>query len=125
VYGARTLSSDDSWRYVSVRRLLMFVEESLGEGLQWVVFEPNDEHLWARVIQSVSSFLTRVWHDGALLGAKVEEAFFVRCDGSTMTEDDFTNGRLVLEVGLAPTRPAEFVIIRVGQWLGGSSVAEL
>jgi phage tail sheath protein FI len=125
VYGARTLSSLDAWRYINVRRLFNFVEESLDEGLQWVVFEPNDENLWARVIQSVSIFLTRVWRDGALMGAAPEEAFFVHCDESTMSDDDILNGRLVMEIGLAPTRPAEFVVIRIGQWLGGSSVQEL
>jgi phage tail sheath protein FI len=125
VYGGRTLSSYDKWRYINVRRLFNFVEESLDEGLQWVVFEPNDENLWARVIQSVSIFLTRVWRDGALMGATPAEAFFVHCDASTMSDDDILNGRLVLEIGLAPTRPAEFVVIRIGQWLGGSSVQEL
>ena len=126
VYGGRTLSSYDKWRYINVRRLFNFVEESLDEGLQWVVFEPNDENLWARVIQSVSIFLTRVWRDGALMGATPAEAFFVHCDGlRPMSDDDILNGRLVLEIGLAPTRPAEFVVIRIGQWLGGSSVQEL
>jgi hypothetical protein len=89
------------------------------------VFEPNDERLWARVVQSVTSFLTRVWRDGALMGTKREQAFFVRCDRTTMTQDDIDNGRLILLIGVAPVKPAEFVIIRIGQWSGGSSVDEL
>jgi hypothetical protein len=125
VYGARCLTSDENFRYINVRRLFIFVEESLDEGLQWVVFEPNDERLWARVRQSVTIFLTRVWRDGALMGTKPEEAFFVRCDDSTMSDDDKLNGRLVLEIGIAPVRPAEFVIVRIAQWLGGSAVQEL
>jgi phage tail sheath protein FI len=125
VYGARCLTSDENFRYINVRRLFIFLEESLDEGLQWVVFEPNDQRLWARVRQSVTIFLTRVWRDGALMGAKPEEAFYVRCDESTMSDDDILNGRLVLEIGVAPVRPAEFVIVRITQWLGGSAVQEL
>ncbi len=125
VYGARCLTGDAEWNYVNVRRLFIYLEESLDEGTQWVVFEPNDQRLWARVIESVSIFLRRVWRDGALMGAKPEEAFYVRCDRSTMSDDDILNGRLILEIGVAPVRPAEFVIIRIGQWLGGSSRQEL
>jgi phage tail sheath protein FI len=125
VYGARCLTSDENFRYVSVRRLFIFLEESFDEGLQWVVFEPNDYRLWARVRQSVTIFLTRVWRDGALMGAKPEDAFYVRCDESTMSPDDILNGRLVLEIGVCPVRPAEFVVVRVSQWLGGFSVEEL
>ncbi len=125
VYGARTLSSSTPWVYVNVRRLFIFVEESLDEGTQWVVFEPNDERLWQRVVQSATIFLTRVWRDGALMGTKPQEAFFVRCDRSTMSDDDILNGRLIMEIGIAPVRPAEFVVIRIGQWLGGSAVQEL
>ena len=94
-------------------------------GTQWAVFEPNDDRLWARVSQSVSAFLTRVWRDGALMGQKPEQAFFVKCDRTTMTQDDIDNGRLIMLVGIAPVKPAEFVIIRIGQWAGGSSVQEL
>ena len=116
VWGARCVTSDSSWKYIPVRRLFIFVEESLDEGLQWVVFEPNDQVLWARVRQSISNFLTRVWRDGALMGATVEEAFFVRCDRTTMTQDDIDNGRLIVQVGIAPVKPAEFVIIRISQY---------
>lgn len=124
VWGARTTSSDSLWKYVNVRRLFIYVEESIEEGTQWVVFEPNDEKLWARVRQTISAFLTRVWRDGALMGSKPEEAFFVKCDRSTMTQDDIDNGRLICVIGIAPVKPAEFVIFRIAQWLGGSAVTE-
>ncbi|GII84236.1 hypothetical protein Ssi03_22260 [Sphaerisporangium siamense] len=115
VWGARTLSSDPSWKYVNVRRLFLFLEESIDEGTQWVVFEPNDEALWALVRQTVTNFLTTVWRSGALAGTTAEEAFFVACDRSTMTEDDLRNGRLVCVIGVAPVFPAEFVIFRIQQ----------
>jgi phage tail sheath protein FI len=115
VWGARTLSSDQSWKYINVRRLFIFVEESIDEGTQWVVFEPNDEPLWARVRQSITNFLTTVWRDGALEGKKAEEAFFVTCDRTTMTQDDIDNGRLICVIGIAPVKPAEFVIFRIQQ----------
>lgn len=123
VWGSRCLTSDAAWKYVPVRRLFIFVEESLDEGLQWVVFEPNDEPLWARVRQSITNFLLRVWRDGALMGLKAEEAFFVRCDRTTMTQDDIDNGRLIVQVGIAPVKPAEFVIIRIQQYTAEANVA--
>jgi phage tail sheath protein FI len=113
VYGARTMSSDATWRYVNVRRLLLFIEESIDEGTQWVVFEPNDEPLWARVRQSVGNFLDITWRSGALQGMKKEEAYFVRCDRSTMTQADIDAGRLICQIGVAPVKPAEFVIFRI------------
>ncbi|MGI9301129.1 MAG: phage tail sheath family protein [Gammaproteobacteria bacterium] len=113
VWGARTLSSDPLWRYVNVRRLFNFVEESIDEGTQWVVFEPNDENTWARVRQVVSDFLTLVWRSGALQGATEAQAFFVRCGPETMTPADIDAGRLICEVGIAPVKPAEFVIFRI------------
>jgi len=115
VWGARTLSSDASWKYINVRRLFIFVEESIDEGTQWVVFEPNDEPLWARVRQTVSNFLLTVWRSGALEGTKPDEAFFVKCDRSTMTQADIDNGRLICVIGIAPVKPAEFVIFRIQQ----------
>jgi phage tail sheath protein FI len=124
VWGARCITSDSSWRYVPVRRLFLYVEESIDEGTQWVVFEPNDYTLWARVRQSISNFLTRVWRDGALLGTKPEEAFFVLCGlGTTMTQDDIDNGRLIVQVGIAPVKPAEFVIIRIQQFTAEANLA--
>ncbi|SUS04679.1 Phage tail protein [uncultured Defluviicoccus sp.] len=115
VWGARTLSSDPLWKYVSVRRLFIFLEASIYFSTQWVVFEPNDDRLWARVRQTVTLFLRTQWREGALFGAREEEAFSVLVGRETMTEDDILNGRLIIEVGIAPVRPAEFVIFRVYQ----------
>ncbi|HEY9284396.1 MAG TPA: phage tail sheath C-terminal domain-containing protein [Pyrinomonadaceae bacterium] len=115
VWGARVVTSDSAWKYINVRRLFIFVEESIDEGTQWVVFEPNDEPLWARVRATVTNFLTTVWRNGALQGAKPDEAFFVKCDRTTMTQDDIDNGRLICLVGIAPVKPAEFVIFRIQQ----------
>ncbi len=124
VWGARTCILDALWKYINVRRLFIFIEESIEEGTQWVVFEPNDEKLWSRVIQTITQFLTRVWRDGALMGTTAEEAFFVKCDRTTMTQDDIDNGRLICVIGIAPVKPAEFVIFRIAQWQGGSAVTE-
>jgi uncharacterized protein len=115
VWGARVLTSDSAWKYINVRRLFIYVEESIDEGLQWVVFEPNDEQLWLRVRQTIGNFLETVWRSGALMGTKADEAFFVRCDRTTMTPADLDNGRLICLVGIAPVKPAEFVIIRIQQ----------
>lgn len=115
VWGARTVSSDPEWKYVNIRRLFIYLEHSIDIGTQWVVFEPNNEALWAKVVETVTSFMTGVWKTGALMGTKPEDAFFVTCDRTTMTQDDIDNGRLIVEVGLAPTAPAEFVIFRIGQ----------
>jgi phage tail sheath protein FI len=116
VYGGRVITSDPDWKYVNVRRLLIFIEASINRGLQWVVFEPNAEPLWARVRRSIANFLTLVWRNGALEGTKVEEAFFVKCDRTTMTQTDIDSGRLICYVGVAPVKPAEFVIVRIGLW---------
>ncbi|HYN06215.1 MAG TPA: phage tail sheath C-terminal domain-containing protein [Vicinamibacterales bacterium] len=116
VLGARTLSSDPDWKYVNVRRLLMFLESSLDRGLQWAVFEPNRDTLWAQVRRVVEDFLLSQWRAGALVGSRPEEAFLVRCDRTTMTQNDLDSGRLVCLVGVAPVRPAEFVIFRIGLW---------
>ncbi len=115
VWGARTMSSDSQWKYVNVRRLFIFLEQSIERGTQWVVFEPNDETTWAAVRRSITAFLTSVWHSGALFGAKPEQAFFVKCDATTMTQDDIDNGRLICLIGVAPVKPAEFVIFRISQ----------
>jgi Bacteriophage tail sheath protein len=116
VWGARCITSDNDWKYVNVRRLMIFLEDSIDRGLQWVVFEPNSEELWARVRRSVTNFLTTVWRNGALEGTTREEAFYVKCDRTTMTQDDIDNGRLICVIGVAPVKPAEFVIIRIGLW---------
>lgn len=102
----------------------MYIEESIEEGTQWVVFEPNDQRLWARVKQTITDFLTRVWRDGALMGTTPDEAFFVKCDETTMTPDDIGNGRLIILIGIAPVKPAEFVIFRIAQWRSGSEITE-
>lgn len=125
VWGARTASRNSLWKYINVRRLFIFIEESIEEGTQWVVFEPNDERLWARVRQTVTQFLTTQWRAGALMGTTAEEAFFVKVDRTTMTQDDIDNGRLICIIGLAPVKPAEFVIFRLAQFSGGSEVTEL
>jgi uncharacterized protein len=115
VWGARTLTSNALWKYVSVRRLFIFLERSIYEGTQWVVFEPNDDRLWARVIDTIRLFLRTQWRLGALFGRTEEQAFFITCDRTTMTQDDILNGRLICEIGIAPVRPAEFVIFRIFQ----------
>jgi phage tail sheath protein FI len=115
VWGARTLSSNGLWKYVSVRRLFIFLERSIYEGTQWVVFEPNDDKLWARVKDTIRLFLRSQWRGGALFGRTEEEAFFITCDRTTMSQDDILNGRLICEIGIAPVRPAEFVIFRIFQ----------
>jgi len=116
VWGARTLSSDPAWRYLNVRRLFNFVEKSIDNGTQWVVFEPNDMDLWERVKRNITSFLNRVWADGALFGATPAEAFFVKCDAELNTEDVRDAGQLIVEIGIAPVKPAEFVIFRISQY---------
>lgn len=120
VWGARTTSTDPLWKYLNVRRLFLYIEGSIEHATQWVVFEPNNERLWARVKQSITQFLTTVWRDGALMGLTPGEAFFVKCDRSTMTQDDIDNGRLIVMIGIAPVKPAEFVIFRIAQWTSGS-----
>lgn len=121
VWGARTITSDQEWKYVNVRRLFIFLEHSIDIGTQWVVFEPNSQDLWARVTATITAFLTGVWKSGALMGTKPEEAFFVTCDRSTMTQDDIDNGRLICEIGVAPVMPAEFVIFRIGQFTASAT----
>jgi phage tail sheath protein FI len=115
LWGARTASSDPEWKYVNVRRYFIYLERSIDRSTQWAVFEPNGDKLWANIRETVSSFLYSEWHNGALLGTKPEMAYFVRCDRSTMTQNDLDNGRLVCEIGVAALYPAEFVIFRIGQ----------
>jgi hypothetical protein len=124
VWGARTISSDALWRYINVRRLFNFIEESIELGTQWVVFEPNDRDLWERIKRDIRAFLTRVWRDGALFGATPDEAFYVKCDEELNTVEVRDAGQVIIEIGLAPVKPAEFVIFRISQWAGGAAVAE-
>jgi hypothetical protein len=124
VWGGRTTSIDPDWKYINVRRLFIFIEKSILRATQWAVFEINDEPIWAQVRRSLGDFLTRLWMDDMLQGATKDQAFFVRCDRTTMTQYDIDNGRLICVIGIAPVKPAEFVIFRIGQWAGGSSVTE-
>jgi phage tail sheath protein FI len=118
VWGARTVSSDPAWRYISVRRLFNFVEKSIEGGTQWVVFEPNDRKLWARVRRDVTAFLKVVWRSGALFGSTPGEAFYVKCDDELNPPETRDLGQLIIEIGLSPVKPAEFVIFRISQWAG-------
>jgi phage tail sheath protein FI len=122
LWGARTISSDPEWKYLNVRRYFAFLEHSIDKGTQWAVFENNSEPLWANVRQTVSDFLLNEWRNGALMGTKPEEAFFVRCDRTTMTQNDLDNGRLICLIGVAVVKPAEFVIFRIGQWTADRKV---
>lgn len=115
VWGARTMSSDAMWKYINVRRLFIFIEQSIDRGTQWAVFEPNSEVTWIALRSAISNFLRTVWRNGGLMGTIQEEAFFVKCDRTTMTQDDFDNGRLICLIGIAPVKPAEFVIMRISQ----------
>lgn len=120
VWGARTLSSNPSWRYINVRRLFNFVEKSIERGTQWVVFEPNEPRLWGRVRRDVSAFLTNVWRDGALFGLTPDQAFYVKCDEELNPASSRDLGRLIIEIGMSPVKPAEFVIFRISQWQPGA-----
>jgi phage tail sheath protein FI len=122
LWGARTISSDPEWKYVNLRRYFAYLEHSIDKGTQWAVFEPNGELLWRNVRSTISDFLLNEWQNGALLGDKAESAYFVKCDRSTMTQNDLDNGRLVCLVGVAALRPAEYVIIRIGQWTADRKV---
>jgi phage tail sheath protein FI len=123
-YGARTCSNDPQWRYINVRRVFCMVEESIARGTQWVVFEPNDRTLWQSIIRDVKAFLTNLWRNGALMGATPEQAFFVRCDEGLNTPEVIDSGMLIIQVGLAVVKPAEFVIFRIGQYAGGATTTE-
>lgn len=115
IWGARTLSADPEWRYVNVRRLLLFIEESIDDGTQWVVFEPNDRSLWARVKRDITAFLTNVWRSGALFGSTQDEAFFVKIDDENNPPEVRDAGQLIIDIAVAPVKPAEFVILRITQ----------
>ncbi|RCJ41010.1 phage tail protein [Nostoc minutum NIES-26] len=118
IWGARTLVEPDKteWRYISVRRLISYIERSIEAGTQWAVFEPNDEELWTQVRYTVSNFLERIWREGALFGASPDQAFYVKCDAENNTPETITLGRLYIDVGVCPVRPAEFVVFRISQW---------
>jgi phage tail sheath protein FI len=125
IWGARTLSSDPEWRYINVRRLFNYVSESIMTGTQWSVFEPNDQMLWAQLRIAVGNFLTRVYRSGALFGATAAEAFFVKCDAETNPPEMIEAGQVTCEIGIAPVKPAEFVVFRLSQFTGGGGEAEV
>ena len=124
VWGARTLSSDPSWRYLNIRRLFNYLEESILNGTQWAVFEPNDHNLWAKMRRTIAAFLVNEWRKGALFGLTPDEAFYVKCDDETNPAEGIDAGQVVCEIGLAPVKPAEFVIFRLSQYSGGASLTE-
>lgn len=124
VWGARTLSSDAEWRYVNVRRYFNYLEESILQGTQWCVFEPNDERLWGTIRRTINAFLVTEWRSGALFGDKPDKAFFVKCDGENNTAESIDAGMVIIEIGVAPVKPAEFVIFRLSQFSGGASISD-
>jgi len=124
VWGARTISSDPAWRYLNIRRLFNYLEESILNGTQWVVFEPNDNGLWAKMRRTIASFLVNEWRKGALFGLTPLEAFYVKCDDETNPAESIDQGMVVCEIGVAPIKPAEFVIFRLSQFSGGASLIE-
>jgi hypothetical protein len=124
VYGARTLSGNPDWRYVNVRRLLLMIEEAVDEATQWAVFAPHDFNLRQTLVLSVSGFLETIWRQGAVVGATPAEAFFVKCDETTNPPEIVNQGKLIAEVGVAPTKPAEFIVFRVGRTLEEFEIVE-
>ncbi|MCT2593922.1 phage tail sheath subtilisin-like domain-containing protein [Streptomyces sp. N2-109] len=124
VWGARTLAADHAWRYLNVRRLFNYLEESILAGTQWVVFEPNDDALWARVRRTVSAFLVNEWRKGALFGLTPDEAFYVKCDRETNPPEAIEAGQVICEVGVAPVKPAEFVVFRLAQLSSGTGAVD-
>jgi uncharacterized protein len=124
LWGARTTATDTNWQYVSTRRLFLYLEKSIQEGIRWAVFEPNNLALWQKLKRTLTDFLTREWRDGALFGAKAENAFYVRIDEVLNPFSEQQLGRLHIEIGVRPSYPAEFIIVRIGIWDGGSDVSE-
>jgi phage tail sheath protein FI len=124
IWGARTLSSDPEWRYLNVRRLFNYVEKSVLNGTNWVVFEPNDHFLWSSVRRTITAFLRRVWRSGALFGATPEQAFYVKCDEENNPEENRDAGILTVSIGIAPVKPAEFVVFRLSQFSEGAALEE-
>lgn len=125
VWGARTTATDRNWQYINIRRLFLFLEESIQEGIRWGLFEPNNLQLWQKLNRTITEFLLRVWRDGALFGATPKEAFYVRIDEALNPPSDRSLGRLTIEIGVKPSYPAEFIIVRIGIWQGGSAVSEV
>jgi phage tail sheath protein FI len=126
VWGARTLAEESSeWRYLNVRRLVIMIEESIKRATRWVVFEPNDPTLWKTIRSEISGFLMNIYRDGALMGATADEAFFVKCDSETNPQESIDMGQVITVIGIAPVKPAEFIIFKIGQYAGGTEVKSL
>jgi len=124
VWGARTLTQNTSWRYVNVRRLVCYIEDSLRQGLRWAVMQPNNYALWKGLDRSITDFLTRIWRSGGLFGATAAQAFYVKIDEELNPEDVRALGEVYVEIGIAPTSPAEFIVLRLGLWDGGATISE-
>jgi Bacteriophage tail sheath protein len=124
LWGARTTATDRNWQYVNVRRLFLYLEESIQEGIRWAVFEPNNPSLWKKLKRTITDFLMRSYRDGAFGGATPEDSFYVRIDEALNPESERRLGRLYIEIGVRPAYPAEFIIVRIGIWLGGGEVNE-
>jgi phage tail sheath protein FI len=126
VWGARTTGDPNvnDWIYVNVRRLMIYIEQSIEQGIRWAVFEPNGLPLWQKLKREINEFLTRVWHDGGLFGATADKAFYVRIDEALNPPSTRALGRLYIEIGVAVVRPAEFIIVRIGLWDGGAQISE-
>jgi len=124
LWGARTLTDGTAWRYVNVRRLVAYIEDSIVQGLRWAVFEPNSTGLWKTLDRTITEFLTRIWQSGALFGRTAQDAFYVRIDEELNPPAVRDLGQVIVEIGVAPVRPAEFVVVRIGLWDGGSQTSE-
>jgi phage tail sheath protein FI len=126
-WGARTTAvaaQNTNWQYVNIRRLFLFLEASISQGIRFAVFEPNNLELWGKLKRSIGAFLTKVWRDGALFGATAKDAFYVRIDDALNPPDQLSLGRLTIEVGVRPSYPAEFIVVRIGIWDGGTNITE-
>jgi len=127
VWGARTtavVAGNTNWQYVNIRRLFLFLEQSISQGIRFAVFEPNNTNLWGKLTRSISAFLKQAWTDGALFGATAKDAFYVRIDDALNPPDQMALGILTIEIGVRPSYPAEFIVVRIGIWDGGTSVSE-
>ena len=124
VWGARTTATDTNWQYVNIRRLFIFIEKSIQRGIRGSVFEPNNLELWQKLKRTISAFLAQQWRDGALFGATEKDAFYVRIDEVINPPDQRALGRLNIEIGVKPAYPAEFIVVRIGIWQGGSDITE-
>jgi phage tail sheath protein FI len=124
LWAARTTATDTNWQYVNIRRLFIYLEKSIQAGIRWAVFEPNNTQLWNKLKRSIGAFLNQAWRDGALFGDKATDAYYVRIDDALNPFSEQQLGRLNIEIGVRPSYPAEFIIVRIGIWAGGSDTSE-